>query len=140
MSQEDTPTIPVATIARIFRELSFKNDSTRITMDTLELSSEYIKLFINEAIIRSNQERLDEGDSLTKVDGIDNVNQTQPASKDEDDQFGDDDDVDVDFDDDDIPEDAFTNTFNNPSTNANTNDSLHSRHLDKVAGVLVLDF
>ncbi|RLV90563.1 hypothetical protein JA1_004465 [Spathaspora sp. JA1] len=138
-NNQDPPSIPVATIAKIFRELSFKNDSTRITLNTLELSSEYIKLFINEAIIRSNQERIEEGDSLTKVDGIDNVTRTQEnttAATGNIDEFSDDE-----FEDEDIPEDdAFTNTYNQPSTNTLTNDSLDSRHLNNVAGVLVLDF
>ena len=58
--------IPLKTIARIFKELSFKSSNTRITLSTLELSSEYIKLFINEAIIRANEERLDEGDFWLK--------------------------------------------------------------------------
>ena len=68
--------IPVTTIARLFKELSFKDPQTRITLSTLELSSEYIKLFINEAIIRANEERIDEGDTLVQIDGIDNVTST----------------------------------------------------------------
>ena len=40
------------------------------------MSSEYIKLFINEAIIRANEERIDEGDTLVQIDGIDNVTST----------------------------------------------------------------
>lgn len=118
--------VPTATIARIFNEVSFKNEETRITLSTLELASEYIRLFINEAVIRSNEERLLEGDSLNKVDGIDNV---QGGTAD-------------DFDDEntdgiDPPVDEHTQI----NTNVNlSNDTLDSRHLEKVAGILVLDF
>ena len=79
--------IPVTTIARLFKELSFKDPQTRITLSTLELSSEYIKLFINEAIIRANEERIDEGDTLIRIDGIDNVASTTSRNNHEETQY-----------------------------------------------------
>ncbi|ODV79588.1 uncharacterized protein CANTADRAFT_5320 [Suhomyces tanzawaensis NRRL Y-17324] len=129
-------TIPIETIGRLFKEVAFKNADTQITRSTLELASEYIKLFVNEAVLRSNEERVLEGDSLTKVDGIDNVEfkQTQPGET----QDALEEEV---FDDDIDPE------INEPSTqdqlganNEYTNDTLDSRHLEKIAGILVLDF
>lgn len=136
----DTPAsqtmISSTTIARIFRELSFKNDSTRITLSTLELSSEYIKLFINEAIIRSNEERLLEGDEMSKVDGIDNLPaKSQPAETQEPSQAeGEDFDSDLD----DYPTQDVNTQLGPLETLAN--DTLDTRHLSKVAGILVLDF
>ncbi|RCK66025.1 hypothetical protein Cantr_01690 [Candida viswanathii] len=161
MISPEQPQIPIKTIARLFKELSFTTpESTRITLSTLELSSEYIKLFINEAIIRANEERVDEGDALGKVDGIDYVTTQYPDSqeitgtqgekKEEEEEVGvelgegdDDDDVDVDDFDEDDYYDEISNSqrqlakLDNGST---ANNRLDSRHLQKIAGVLVLDF
>ncbi|KAK6453697.1 uncharacterized protein RJT20DRAFT_62509 [Scheffersomyces xylosifermentans] len=142
--------IPITTIARLFKEVAFKdvNGDTRITLSTLKLSSEYIRLFINEAIIRANEERILEGDSLSKVDGIDNVvsnnNQTNAGDVDgggdeieEDDAVVDDDEIE-DIDPDDL-QDSNTQRQLKPDV-PTANDTLDSRHLSKVAGLLILDF
>ena len=139
--------ISSTTIARIFRELSFKQNTTRITLSTLELSSQYIQLFINEAIIRSNEERILEGDEMSKVDGIDNLPQAEPqapkpsqikSSQIPGPSQAEALDFDSDFDD-----------YEDPTQEPNTqlgildtfaNDTLDTRHLSKVAGILVLDF
>ena len=132
--------IPLKTIARIFKELSFKSSNTRITLSTLELSSEYIKLFINEAIIRANEERLDEGDSLVKIDGIDNV--TQYPNIEEDQEEVNVEDIE-DFDEDDYYDEITNSQRQLKKLENNTtggNNRLDSRHLQKIAGVLPLDF
>ncbi|EER30432.1 predicted protein [Candida tropicalis MYA-3404] len=132
--------IPLKTIARIFKELSFKSSNTRITLSTLELSSEYIKLFINEAIIRANEERLDEGDSLVKIDGIDNV--TQYPNIEEDQEEVNVEDIE-DFDEDDYYDEITNSQRQLKKLENNTtggNNRLDSRHLQKIAGVLTLDF
>lgn len=132
--------IPLKTIARIFKELSFKSSNTRITLSTLELSSEYIKLFINEAIIRANEERLDEGDSLVKIDGIDNV--TQYPNIEEEPEEVNMEDID-DFDEDDYYDEITNSQRQLKKLENNTtggNNRLDSRHLQKIAGVLTLDF
>ena len=132
--------IPLKTIARIFKELSFKSSNTRITLSTLELSSEYIKLFINEAIIRANEERLDEGDSLVKIDGIDNV--TQYPNIEEEQEEVNMEDID-DFDEDDYYDEITNSQRQLKKLENNTtggNNRLDSRHLQKIAGVLTLDF
>ncbi|KAK6198518.1 CENP-S associating centromere protein X-domain-containing protein [Scheffersomyces amazonensis] len=131
------PNIPIATIARIFREISFKNDNTRITQTALELSSQYISLFINEAILRSNEERIVEGDELDKVDGIDGIeeNQRQTHQVDRDEQelddIGDEDVID--------PPESQTQ-FGVDQEHVKLSESLDSHHLSKIAGVLILDF
>lgn len=118
--------IPATTIARIFQEVAFKNEDTRITLSTLDKVSEYTRLFVNEAVLRSNEARIQEGDTLNKVDGIDNIDK---KSDDIEDDFDENNQID--------PVDAY-----NLRTNADhySNDTLDSRHLASVAGVLVLDF
>lgn len=153
-STDDQPQIPLKTIARLFKELSFKSSNTRITLSSLELSGEYIKLFINEAILRANEERLDEGDSLVKIDGIDNVTQYPNIDEiDEQRQQNQVDEVNIedvdDFDDFDEEDyyDEITNSqrqikkLNNSTNSTNgSNNRIDSRHLQKIAGVLTLDF
>ncbi|EMG49216.1 hypothetical protein G210_0079 [Candida maltosa Xu316] len=149
--------IPVNTIARLFKDISFKDPSTRITSTTLELCGEYIKLFINEAIIRSNDERVDEGDVLLKIDGLDknNNNSKESQSQGRETQYVDlEDEIDLDDEDayrdqiiDDPEEDLSNtqrqlqrNTTNNNGNGGGGDNRLDSRHLQKIAGVLTLDF
>lgn len=145
-TNKDSAAIPIATIARLFQTSAFKNEKTRITQKTLQLSSEYIKLFINEALIRSNEERLAEGDSLTKVDGIDNLNKTREMEQGDiearvaDNTMNDGSEPD---DDDDMDDPTQTGTQNQTAYNSDVdlgNDTLDAKHLSKVAGILVLDF
>lgn len=125
------------TIARILKEKSFKNPDTRITTKTVKLTTQYINLFINEAILRSNEERLAEGNSLTRVDGIDNVPEI-PNTQNDDFAFSDDEDIDPDVDD--MQESSTQRQLSGHLEEINTNDTLDSRHLSKVAGVLLMDF
>lgn len=145
-TSKDSSGIPIATIARLFQTSAFKNEKTRITQKTLQLSSEYIKLFINEALIRSNEERLAEGDSLTKVDGIDNLNKTREMEQGDiearvaDNTMNEESEPD---DDDDMDDPTQTGTQNQTAYNSDVdlgNDTLDAKHLSKVAGILVLDF
>ena len=149
-NKDSAAEIPIATIARLFQTSAFKNEKTRITQKTLQLSSEYIKLFINEALIRSNEERLAEGDSLTKVDGIDNLNKTREMEQGDiearvaDNTMNDDSESEnEDEDEDDMEDPTQTGTQNQTAYNSDVdlgNDTLDAKHLSKVAGILVLDF
>lgn len=143
MSSENDGVL-VTTIARIFQELSFKRDDTRITAKTLKLTAEYIRLFVSEAVIRSNEERLAEGDVLTKVDGIDNLQKDVDAEDIE--AVVPDTSMNADIDEVEDPDAAI---YAQPPTQllkplqdggSLRNDTLDARHLQKVAGVLVLDF
>lgn len=136
--------IPISTIARIFKEVSFKDEKTRITQNTLHLSTEYIKLFINEAIIRSNEERIVEGNTLNTVDGIDNVvpdiEPTFDNGPSEVTMIEQDDNMDSDEDPDDMGDGATQKQLAFRADVNLDNNTLDSRHLAKVAGLLVLDF
>lgn len=123
--------VSAATVARVFHELSFKNESTRIAASTVALSSEYIRLFVQEAILRSNAHRLAEN-SPTAIDGIDNV-ESQAIADDDNDQFRD---TSMD---EEIEERGLGVSTQLPPT-VTANDTLDSRHLAEVAGMLVMDF
>jgi hypothetical protein len=62
---EDTR-IPLNTLARIFEVAVFEHDDTRITEQALELSSEYLRMFVREALLRANEDRENpkDGDNL----------------------------------------------------------------------------
>lgn len=124
------PSISIETIARLFRDVSFKNKSSRITHQSLELSKEYISLFIEEAITRSNEERVLEGET-------DKVRETgtrpehlnymtlglSPIET-----------QDIDLEEDYNTQDRFAKEA------MEATDVIDSRHLAKIAGILVLDF
>lgn len=130
------------TIGRILKEKSFKNPETRITKKTVQLTTHYINLFINEAILRSNEERIAEGNSLTRVDGIDNI----PEMNTQNDEFEfSDDDNDPDVEDvdpelDDMQQSSTQRQLSGHLEEITGNDTLDSRHLSKIAGVLLMDF
>lgn len=127
--------ISPATVARVFHQLSFKSDSTRIAASTVALSSEYIRLFVQEAILRSNAQRLSEMPP-TAIDGIDNVESQVPEDNDNDnynDQFRE---TSMD---EEIDERGLGVPTQMPPQAAG-NDTLDSRHLSAVAGMLVMDF
>lgn len=125
-----------ATIARLFKNVAFQNESTKISTKSLDLVSEYIRLFTQEAILRSNEERLAE-EPLGRVDGIDNTSTQREferhhegvESKVADTQN--EEDIEV-------PTQISNNAFN--TTVELGNDVVDTRHLARVAGVLVLDF
>lgn len=124
--------ISSATVARVFHELSFKNEKTRIASSSVALSTEYMRLFVQEAIIRSNAQRLAEVPP-SAIDGIDNVESQADADNIDNDQFR---------------ENASDEEFEERGLGVSTqmpppsvgNDTLDSRHLAAVAGMLVMDF
>lgn len=70
MTQQETK-IPLDTIARIFETAVFEHTDTRITEQALELSSEYLKMFVREAILRANEDRENPKDvQLKNSDGL----------------------------------------------------------------------
>lgn len=121
--------VPPELVARVFHDVSFQKPNTRITASTVALSSEYMRLFIREAVIRANDVRLLE-EPPTVVDGIDNVVPAEQAPLQSYDQFGD-----TSLEDDE-PE-LQPEEDQPPPSNAGT---LDTRHLSAVTGVLVLDF
>lgn len=64
--------IPPETVARVFQEVAFRRPNTRISSKAVALSTEYLRLFVEEAVLRANEQRKTEEPSST-VDGIDNV-------------------------------------------------------------------
>lgn len=123
--------ISSATVARVFHELSFKSDHTRIASSSLALSSEYIRLFVQEAILRSNAQRLAELPA-SAIDGIDNV-ESQGDDDIDNDQFRDNT-SDEEF------EERGLGVLTQMPPQPGGNDTLDSRHLAAVAGMLVTDF
>ncbi|OBA19639.1 hypothetical protein METBIDRAFT_46243 [Metschnikowia bicuspidata var. bicuspidata NRRL YB-4993] len=116
------------TIARVFSEVSFSNASTRITSSAVALSAEYIRLFVREAILRANAQRLEEA-APTEVDGIDNVTAAAAPPAD----YGDGSDA---SDDEGVALPVPTQLP--PATDSS--DTLTTRHLAAVSGLLVVDF
>ena len=55
--------VSLGTVARVFQQQSFKNKETRISAVAVALSTEYIRLFVKEAILRANERRLEEANS-----------------------------------------------------------------------------
>lgn len=70
--------LEIATVSRIFQDVSFQNPDTKVTEKTLELSAEYIHLFINEAIVRAKEERLGE----IKNSNLEDVNAPETRTND----------------------------------------------------------
>lgn len=142
MSEEENTTtapanIPIVTLARIFQDVSFRKENTRITSNTLKLSSEYIRLFIKEALIRSNEERLKEIETSGQVDGIDQVGESTNRNNQDSEFELDDDEIDVDM----VPEpNTQQRAVSTGGGDTVANNMLDTRHLARVAGVLVLDF
>lgn len=119
--------IPPATVARVFKDVSFQRDTTRVSASTVALSAEYLRLFVREAILRANAQRLE--DQPTKIDGIDNVAAAN-AVDDGDDQFHE-------------TQDEYEERGLGVPTQVppeDTNEVLDSRHLAAVSGLLVMDF
>ena len=125
--------VPPSTVARVFSEVSFARDSTRITSSAVALSAEYIRLFVLEAILRANAQRLSE-EKPTEIDGIDNTENIDTLDALEThDQFPDSyDDIDEE------DRGLGVSTQMPPATDAN--DALTTRHLAAISGLLVMDF
>lgn len=162
--------IPLTTLARLFQNVAFRSEKTRITKRTLELSSSYINLFVNEALIRSNEARIQEGDKLTKVDGIDNLEGAREAENPNNDAEVNDtlfadtlnnstvmkdnlvdgasnatlqESDDIFSDDNDDANEKISSTQSKTAFNSDMdlgNETLDTKHLSKIAGILVLDF
>lgn len=62
--------IASATIARLLKDVAFKKDTTEITEPAVILSGEYIRLFIQEAVLRANEQRLGELEECKGKEGI----------------------------------------------------------------------
>lgn len=152
MTETNESNIPTETIARLFHTVAFKEKNTRITEKTLMLSSEYIRLFINEALIRSNEERVAEGNSLSRIDGLDNFGRGPQDSETTERQSST---IANDLGrpdtshENNIQDDEFDDLVPEPSTQAKTafntdidisDDMIDTKHLAKIAGILTLDF
>lgn len=138
MSEEPEPDhdslVNLKTISRLFHGVAFKNEETRISENTLQMSAQYIRLFINEAIMRSNEVRIAEGQEINQVDGIDNVENARNIEREDPEEEL----PDMTLNEDDIPSNPNTQ-FGNEDTHLDNN-TLDARHLSKTAGVLLLDF
>lgn len=121
--------VPPEVIARIFHDVAFKNSETRITASTVALSTEYMNLFVREAITRANEVRLREVPP-TAIDGIDNVEPNTEELLQNVDQFSD-----VTLEEEEADSQRREEQISTSSTS-----SLDTRHLSAIAGVLVLDF
>ncbi|KAH3680491.1 hypothetical protein WICMUC_000279 [Wickerhamomyces mucosus] len=76
--------IPITTISRLFQTVVFTEEDTRITQQTLELSSEYLKMFVREAILRANEARINQNKNEGRNLGeklIDDVLDTEHLSE-----------------------------------------------------------
>lgn len=100
-----TDKFPEITIARLFHTVSFSEKDTRISAKTMQMSTKYLEMFTREAIVRCNDERVNESRETSdryrvKLEGEEVA----------------------------------------PSSEVIEQNELDSRHLEKVAGLLVLDF
>lgn len=126
--------VPVETIARLFRDVAFKEKDTSITVSALELASEYISLFVSEAVLRSNQERILEAELEQSRGTESKPEQTQEHTVPQLQTLMMDGMQDLD------PEDVFNSQEEFSRNVEPTNDVIDTRHLARVAGILVLDF
>lgn len=136
--------VPPSTIARVFSEVSFSKDNTRITSSAVGLSAEYIRLFVREAVLRANAQRLAEG-VPTEIDGIDNVAPYGEILDALDEFGGDEDDVfehehENEHEHDDEIEDRGLGVSTQMPPASDSNDALTTRHLAAISGLLVMDF
>lgn len=140
--------VPPSTIARVFSEVSFSKDNTRITSSAVGLSAEYIRLFVREAVLRANAQRLAEG-VPTEIDGIDNVAPYGEILDALDEFGGDEDDVfehenehenEHEHEHDDEIEDRGLGVSTQMPPASDSNDALTTRHLAVISGLLVMDF
>lgn len=126
--------VNLGAISRLFHESCFRNEDTRMTQKSLQMSAQYIRLFINEAIIRSNEERRLEGDRMEKVDGIDNIEEVRENEGDE---------VEEEVPDitmmEEEPSTQMPTQYGSTETSDDTS-TIDTRHLSAIAGVLLLDF
>ncbi|EGV66378.1 hypothetical protein PSN45_003024 [Yamadazyma tenuis] len=136
MEHQDQNIINLKTISRLFHELAFNKENTRLSQKTLQLSAQYINLFIREGILRSNDERLSDGDRLSHVDGIDNLETIRGNEGEEVEEEV----PDITLNEDDIQSNPNTQYTSNEPPADGDNDTLDVRHLSKIAGVLLLDF
>lgn len=125
--------VNLKTISRLFHGVAFKHEDTRISEKALQLSGQYIRLFVHEAITRANEQRLSEGQTLNQIDGIDNIEPAREQRDEPEEEL-----PDMTLNEDDIPSNP--NTQFAHEENDDDNQALDARHLSKVAGVLLLDF
>lgn len=58
--EEQDITFSSVALARLFHTIAFEKEDTRITQKSLQLTTEYLKMFTREAILRANEVRLKE--------------------------------------------------------------------------------
>lgn len=131
--------VPGSTIARVFHELAFKKKTTEITQPTVILCGEYIRLFVQEAILRSNQQRLAELDEKrTQEDvkpesgpfeGSEVGEENEVADAEQEDDF---DDKELGF--------RGLGVFTQTELDVPPVDTLETRHLAAISGLLLMDF
>lgn len=120
--------IPPETVARVFQDVAFRRPNTRISAKAVALSTEYLRLFVEEAVLRANEQRKAE-EPPTQIDGIDNV--ADAAEDAEADPFN--------TSMDEEPEQRGLGVSTQVPAEV-SNDTLDTRQLAAVAGLLVLDF
>lgn len=118
--------VPSATIARIFQELSFQSKSTKITAPAVILSSEYIRLFIQEAVLRSNEERLAELAKESTVKEVSEIDENEEQLDTEDNE----------------EDEALRGLglMSQLETEMPKLDALEASHLAAISGLLLMDF
>lgn len=117
--------VPSATIARIFHSVAFQSETTKITAPAVILTSEYIRLFVQEAVLRANEHRLSElaNESVKKEDPSVDDNK-QLDNEDEEDE----------------EEHRGLGLMSQLETEMPVLDALEARHLMAVSGLLLMDF
>lgn len=130
--------IPAATIARVFQEVSFKDPQTLVSAPAIVLSSEYIRLFVREAVLRANEQRVAELETAPKVEDEEMI----PAEKTHNNEEKENIDRGID-DDEQGDEEDFSNRELGVSIQLElppVNDALETRHLAEISGLLLMDF
>lgn len=119
--------IPPETVARLFQEEAFRRPNTRISAKAVALCTEYLRLFVEEAVLRANEQRKAE-EPPTHIDGIDNVIRTENG----DDAFN--------TSMDEEPEERGLGVPTQVPADLSNDNTLDTRQLAAIAGLLVLDF
>lgn len=130
MSASTPCMVPSATIARIFHDVAFKKKDTKITAPAVLLSGEYIRLFVQEAVLRANEQRLADLSSGP-------ANGDEPKKDDLGDEENDEEDFDFDEEEDDHRGLGVSTQI---EVDVPPMDVLEARHLAAVSGLLLMDF
>lgn len=131
--------VPGSTIARVFKEMAFKKETTEITEPTVILCGEYVRLFIQEAILRSNEQRLAELDEqmsqdVQKQESLREQNIDEETISEANDDFGDGEEDEEDM------ESRGLGVCTQIEVDLPPLDALETRHLTAISGLLLMDF